>query len=265
MIQITNIRTSQIPPIERLTASVLVMFDVVGVILPDMVVQIYATGRSDSLDIAIPKEEVELAINKHSGYTATIDLQAGSFFLVSFCPRTKTDGVPDPEIEGQEWVAFCTVVEVTTHAIQPQSHSDAPTTPVINSVEPHQATLEHEGKIIIRWVGSMFDQCHFMWQDKPPYWHEEEIEFDPPSTTGSFVVSPAYQGHNYSFKVQACKTKLIGLNRCSPFTTETGLVMPQNTHSLRVFLQLSRAHLNPGIRSLGASVLGNGVRSMMRL
>ena len=119
MNSVGNIRISQIPPIETLTAKVLVTFDVFGPILPDTVVQIYASGRSDTISEADFKKAVDLNTTDVS-YTATLDLQAGTAFLFHLCPRTVTDGVPDPIIDGQSFEAFCTFnIPFTTKALQP--------------------------------------------------------------------------------------------------------------------------------------------------
>ena len=144
-----------------------------------------------------------------------------------------------------------------------------PPVPRIESLEPHQATLNSEGNIVARWTaGTNFDQYHVIFEEKDGHGVEirgDEVEINSGGTSGFFQLAPTFPGRVYSFKVQGCITHLIGLNECSDFTLPTDIVMPQNTHSLREFLRLSHVQLIPGIRSLGAPAFSAGIRAMMRL
>lgn len=260
----------QLPPIASLVARVMVTFDVSDPISPDSVVQIYASGRSDTpLTPAALVAEVELHENVHSGYKTILDLQAGAFFFLYLCPRTKTNGVLDPDIDAQPFDSFCTVIPVTTQAVQPNS-SGALAAPIITSIEPHQATLHKEGSIVVRWSASEeFDKYHFMFTDSFPAPKSEvgftEVEIEAPRSHGfSFKIQPAFARRIYTFKVQGCK-EFIDADKCSGFSPDMTASLPKYTRSLRTFLLFSNAQLQPGIRSLGAPAFSAGIRAMMRL
>jgi len=151
---------------------------------------------------------------------------------------------------------------VTIGAVNPPSHQDhKPPTPIITTIDSHQATLQNEGYIVIHWTPSAnCDQYHFMWMEKSNgRWAAVEID------SNLFKISPTFPGQQYSFKAQGCITEMIGLNHCSDFSIPKDFIIPQNTFSLREFLRLSNARLTPGIRSLGSQVYSTGIRTMMRL
>jgi hypothetical protein len=181
-------------------------------------------------------------------------------------PRRGREGVPlvcDDKIDDQAWETFCTMVPFTTQAPEPPPHPKPPA-PTISSIEPHQATLGNQSKIDVHWTATAnFDLFHFMWMEQPQGWNE--VEINSGGRSGVFTVSPALPLHTFAFKVQGCISKLIGLDDCSPFAEPTTFVMPANTTSLREFLRLSGAQLNPGARSLGEGTYGAGIRAMMHL
>ena len=175
-----------------------------------------------------------------------------------------TNGVLDDKIDDQPWETFCSVVPFTTRAPPEPPPHPKPPVPTISSIEPHQATLQNAGKIDVHWNASTnFDLYHFMWVELPHGWNE--VEINSGGHNGVFTVSPAFPKRTYAFKVQGCISKLIGLDDCSPFSDPTTLVMPANTNSVREFLRLSNAQLNPGIRSLDKAAYRAGLRAMMRL
>jgi len=269
LVQVKELK--QLEPIKTGVADVLVTFDVLGLIFPDSLVQIYASGRSDtSLTPADLKDEVELQVNEHVGYSTILHLQAGAFLFLHFCPRTTTNGVLDPDIDAQPFDSFCTVIPLTTRAVLPPSPG-ALAAPVITSIEPHQATLHNEGSIVVRWSASNeFDKYHFMFTDSfPPPKSEvgfHEIEIEAPRSHGfSFRIQPAFARRTYTFKVQGCKESEVFPDECSAFSPDSTATMPKNTNSLREFLRFSNVQLNPGIRSLGAAAFSAGIRGMMRL
>lgn len=240
-------------------ATVLINFTVTG-ILPDKV-QVYAGGVSGEL--AILKEEVDMTPPENT-YTTSIVLAGGSFFRLHLCPRTTTDGVPDDKIDEQFFEAFCTQLDFTTQAPPNGTRKPKPPPPTFQTLEPHQATLQRDGGIMVRWVATTnFDQYHLIFEEKNG--RSDEFEIDSSGTSGFFDLQPAFPGRQYSFKVQGCITHTLGLNDCSEFTMFNVIVMPPNTHSLKEFLRLSGVHLKPGLRSLGAEVFSSGIRAMMKL
>ena len=145
-----------------------------------------------------------------------------------------------------------------------------PGAPNIDVIHTHQFTLHAQSGIYVHWkVPDVCDKYHFMWTDESPtssatgYWTEE---LNAPETGGfAFLIRPAEVGRTYTFKVQGCKVFDIGSDLCSPFSADSSVKMPENTHSLREFLLLSNVPLGAGVRSLGAKVFSAGFRAMMRL
>jgi hypothetical protein len=262
LVQVTSIKQAE--PIAS-PASVQIDFNVLG-ILPDLV-QVSASGISG--DIGILKDEVEMSPPEIS-YTSTIELAGGSFFSISLCPRTVTNGVLDEKMDDQPWETFCTFTTIITKA-PGTAPPPPPGVPSITSIEPNQPTLnDSEGNIVVRWQNSPADKYHFMWTDEvpPPLtltgW--SAVELNAENSKGfAFQIPHALVGRTYTFKVQSCKVFFIGSDLCSAFCPNRDIVMPKNTNSLREFLRISGVQLNPGIRSLGASAFGAGIRAMMHL
>jgi hypothetical protein len=226
----------QLEPIEPPGAKVQVTFDIFGSIAPDSVVQIYASGRSDtSLTPAALKEEVKLHENEHFGYSTILDLRAGAFLFLHFCPRTKTNGVPDPEIDGQSFDTFCTVIPFTTKSIQPQTGGDKPA-PVITSVETHPATLRHKNRIRISWTSSR-SYGFFQVRVAEKGHRESQEEIDSGGRSGFFELQSTRPGVTHTFKVQGCDSGILGASHCSPFSPATEVEASNNTSSLRQFLE----------------------------
>lgn len=154
----------------------------------------------------------------------------------------------------------------------PRGQVKRPDAPRITSVQPVQVNLrDHEPRIFVSW--SMRDACdkfHFMWTDRTPppangdLW--SQVELTPGRTLeSSFNIPKTSAGKTYTFKVQGCDSRLLGHDNCSPFTDDRSITMPANTHSLKTFLSISNLPLNRGVRFLGTSVFGNGLRAMMRI
>ncbi|MEA2600039.1 MAG: hypothetical protein QOF89_1031 [Acidobacteriota bacterium] len=258
MAAVVNVtRISQAEPIAS-PASIQINFTVLG-ILPD-VVQVFAGGVSgeigkivDQVDMSPPEIE----------YTSSFELAGGTAFLIHLCPRTVTNGVLDDRIDDQPFESFCTRLPFTTKAPPLPTARPKPPAPRINSLEPHQATLQSEGSILARWTAvTNFDQYHVIFEETNG--RRGEVEINSAGKSGFFKLTPTFPGREYSLKVQGCITHLIGLNDCSVFSLPDVIVMPQNTRSLREFLRLSNAPSGLGIRSLGASVSA-GIRAMMQL
>jgi hypothetical protein len=255
-VQITSIK--QLLPVSAL-ASVQIEFVILG-ILPDLV-QIYASGVSGQTGSFVDKVDINPPENT---YRAIIQLPAGAAFFIHLCPRTMTNGVLDDLMDHQPWETFCAVAPFTTQAPPDPPPHPKPPAPTIGSVQSRQATLREAGKIDVHWTATTdFDLYHFMWREQSQEW--AQIEINSGGNSGVFTVSPALPGRTYVFKVQGCISKLIGLDDCSPFSGDATFVMPANTRSLREFLRLSEAQLDPGIRSLGASVYGSGIRAAMHV
>jgi hypothetical protein len=258
----TNIELNNISQVMPPTApaSVRIDFQVKG-FLPD-VVQIYASGVGGDIGSLI--EQVDMSPPEIS-YNESIELPSGTTFFVHLCPRNKgDDGRLDDQMNGMDWQAACTVVKFTTQAPPGPPPRPKPPTPAIGSIEPHQATLHDAGRIDVHWAGSpQIDLYHFMWSELPHGWNA--VEVDSGGSTGVWTVAPATAGRTYSFKVQGCISRTIGLDDCSPFCDPVNFVMPANTNSLREFLRLSDVRLVSGIRSLGTAIYGSGFRVMMHL
>ncbi len=258
----TNILVQNIFQVKPLTspASVRIDFKVIG-LLPD-IVQIYASGVSGGIGSFV--EQVDISPPENT-YNESIELASGTAFLIHLCPRNKGDnGQLDDQMNDMDWQAACTVVPFTTQSPPDPQPRPKPPTPSIGSIEPRQATLHDLGRIDVHWSGSpQFDLYHFMWSELPHGW--STVEVNSRGSTGVWTAAPAIAGRTYSFKVQGCISRTIGLDDCSLFCAPFNFVMPPNTNSLREFLLLSAVRLDPGIRSLGAAIYGDGFRVMMHL
>jgi hypothetical protein len=253
-VTITGITQAQ--PLTAPLASVDVSFRVAG--LPPDIVEVYAS-HDVTAERSGPPETVEIKPNQ-SDYTATLQLQAGSFYYISVCPRTITNDVKDDMIEGQYWEAFCAWQAFTTMApaVPPVALHAWPT---IISLSPESATVGKSGAIDISWSCSQsYDKWHVMWQALGDAdWSEIELSSQP-SQGFACRVSPVHDGLTYRFKVQGCVSHVWGPDDCSAFGPPSDILM-HSTHSLRAWLQ--GAVLRPGVRSLGASQYGDGFRRMM--
>ncbi len=251
-IRITEIK--QLEPIAPILASVQIHFVVLGV-LPD-IVQIYANAGNNQAEHKI-NIEITPPENK---YDCILELQAGAIYNITFCPRTVTNGVLDDSIDGQYWESLCVSMSFTTISNSSLTPAEELSPPIITTIESHQATLNDEGYLDIQWSSFKRDKYHFMWMLKPRNgWAQIEIE------AKSHRVIPTFPGQEYSLKVQGCNSMLIGHDNCSDFSVTRNFTIPQNTSSLRQFLSLSNAQLNPGIQSLGSATYSSGIRAMMHL
>jgi hypothetical protein len=187
LVQVTSIKQAE--PIAS-PASVQIDFNVLG-ILPDLV-QVFASGLSG--DIGILKDEVEMSPPEIS-YTSTIQLAGGSFFSISLCPRTVTNGVLDDKIDDQPWETFCTFTTITTQA--PGTGGDKPA-PVITTAEPHPATIKQQNGIKISWRSVHYElfNVRFAEQGNP----ENQVEIDSPGTD----VKAQYE-HSRADRVRFCE------------------------------------------------------------
>jgi hypothetical protein len=260
---VANVRIEQLRNPTPSTASVRISFTVTG-ILTDLV-EIYAGGASDPL--SVPLQRVELSPPEINYTSDDIALQAGTLFFFHLCPRNKTGDQLDNEVEGQPFETFCTAaIPFTTQGTSPPAGPrPKPPAPSITAIEPRQPTLTEPGHIVVRWVANIvFDQYHVI-SEELPSGGPNEIEIDSSGNNGFFTLTPTVPGHSYSFKVQGCITHNIGLNDCSLFTAPKLVQMPENTRSLRTFLQISNIVLAPGLRSLGAAATAAGLRRTMHL
>lgn len=146
----------------------------------------------------------------------------------------------------------------------PSKASKRPDAPTITSAQPVQFHLRNPvPHIAVSWTMSeACDKYHFIWTSGGPTFAEEELT--PGRSFGSSFKIPNTQAHlTYTCKVQGCQSRIVGHDNCSPFSSERSVTMPPNTRSLRTFLTISGVPLR--LRSLGVPVVGNGVRTMMRV
>lgn len=207
--------------------------------------------------------------------------QAGTQVIIECSPRlvandltTLLPHMPDENGVEQDFQFF----KVQAVPFTTVDHPDNPSLPVrpgvptITSIQPEQFTLQNaDSSIFVAWsVSDVCDKYHFMWTDRTPTprfaggWNA--IEFTARGSHGFATRIPKTSiGTTYTFKVQGCKAMDLGSDLCGPFCADSDIRMPGNTHSLRDFLRLSKVPLPAGVRSLGTSVFGAGLRAMMRL
>ncbi len=186
-------------------------------------------------------------------YTSTIELAVGSFFSISLCPRTVTNGVLDDKIDDQPFETFCTFTTIITKA--PGDGGGDKPAPVITAVEPHPATITQQNGIKISWRSIHYELFNVRFAEQGH--SEKQDEIDSPGSDGFFVLQPTQPRHIYIFKVQGCHSGIFGTS-CSPFSQVT-VTAARNTQSLRTFL--SGVDSSNGIRSVAPGV--SSVRSLM--
>ena len=251
-------RIKQIPPIEATSAKVQVTFDVLGVIEPDSIVQIYAADRSGDLSSLVAK--TELSMNEHFGYSEILDLQAGSFYAIACCPRTVTSNVPDDTVDGQYWEGLCLWQEFTTQAA-PGPPTDLPA-PQITGIRTLPLTLHQKNGIEVSWVSARsydFFQVRWGYVGMPAV--DENQTKTAGGNQGSFIGEPTTQGTMYHFSVQGCNSDWLGFSHCSPWSPLTKAHAGPNLRSLRGFLQASGVPSSPLRSLMGAG--GGKLRSLM--
>jgi hypothetical protein len=147
-----------------------------------------------------------------------------------------------------------------------------PTVPPTLDAWPMQFTLHSESYVYVSWtIPDPCDKFHLRWSGYPPPKFSAgwgAIEFHTSAPRRDFatkIEEPTTVGTTYSIKVQGCQSVMVGSDRCSPFSPDFGVTIPENTHSLREFLQLSNVPPDTSIRSLGVAVYGAGLRAMMRI
>jgi len=147
-----------------------------------------------------------------------------------------------------------------------------PGSPRIDTIQPEQFTLRSaDSSLFVAWsIAEACDKFHFMWTDKIPTpsfaasWNAIEFNTEAAHSFATRIPKTSV-GKVYTFKVQGCKATTVGPDLCGPFCDDRNIRIPGNTHSLRTFLQLSGVPPGAGVRSLGASVFGAGLRAMMQL
>ncbi len=121
------------PPLGS-NADILIQFQVAGVRSDTDVVEIYASGISDSGPGTL-LESVDINLIDLD-YEKIVQLPAGSFFKIYLCPRTKNeDGTLSDYYEGQYWGSACPYQEFPTNAA-PTPIPNPPPSPQPPDLEP---------------------------------------------------------------------------------------------------------------------------------
>ena len=201
-------------------------------------------------------QRIDLNLPEFDYASDDIELQAGTQFFFTLCPRNRTGNQLDDQIDGQDFQVFCTasIPFTTQRSSPPPGPRPKPPAPSISAIEFRQATLTESGAIVIRWVATtVFDQYHVISQELPSG-GPIEVEIDSAGVTGFSYSHSQFSGtllqlqgarlHNSPDRVETIR---------SSFTAPTIVQVPRNTHSLRAFLTLSRVRLTPGLRSLDAA------------
>jgi hypothetical protein len=257
--EIVSASISQVNPITATTATVLVIFKFVGA--PPDLVQIYASRSTD--DVGVVADTVDISLTEFV-YSSSFDLQAGVFYNICICPRTKTGEVLDDRIDGQYWESLCKCVTIVTRAL-PSPGGQLPA-PEITTAELFPATLHADNSIKISWVSSHeYGKYLVRWglSGLPPDQHFQ-VEIDSGGTSGWFVAQSTKPREGYVFIVEGAESAgLVGWNY-SPWSGKAEVTAGDNATSLREFLRLS------GIESRGLSLrsvvpAGETLRRFMKL
>lgn len=255
-LEITSV--TQVAPISATVATVLIQFVVTG-IRPDLV-QVYAyhAAASGAGGLGDVVDTVDLNMTDPA-YSSSFQVQAGTYYTIALCPRTKTGDDLDDEIEGQYWESYCVSTSIVTQSSdQPQGKLPAP---IINSLSAKPATASQGGQITVSWSSSMTYNKFLIW------WTEngqalQQGELDVQGASGSWTAGPTTPGATYTFSVKGGLYGGFQYNY-SDWGSNVKAVAPQNLNALKQFLQLSGITLNgQGVRSVMAT---QSVRAFMKL
>jgi hypothetical protein len=249
-----------------------VLFTVGGPVEPDEVVQIFVSGRSDSGPGNF-LTQVELTQTDHEYTSDGLSLPAGTPLFFHLCPRIVKDGQAEDEIDGEPFETFCVIASFTTRGISPPGPVPPPAVPTITGLTSRQFTLKERSSFFISWLSGKCDKYHLSWRlvkSVPGSTNTGNVqEIEAPSTfTFTARIFDSRPGEIYQAQVQACRHVDIGSDPCSAFSAVASLTIPENTRSLREFLQLSGASLPADARSIGmglGTALGPSVRGLLHV
>jgi hypothetical protein len=251
----TNFTINFIEPIKQMTftaptCKVEINFHVGGTRIDIDLVQVYAipAGQgSPSAGLGNVVDSVDLGDAADGpDYSSVPDLPAGTAFTIGLCPRSKTDGTLDDQIDDQYWETFCIFQPFTT------TLNFGPGAPqvTVNSIQPY--TLKNPNQITISWSGSDYTDGQVLWG---PLNNAMEYTYsfvpvdvgNEPSYQGSnsFPIPPVLQGKILSFTVRVRNQ----FNDATLwFPTTIGVQSARNYHSVRQFLQASDVKLPAQVR-----------------
>ena len=246
----------QLPPITNTTAQVQVSFEIQGA-LPDLV-QIYAgsAAGSDPSDLIL----VVPMTPPKTDYDVVIQLQAGSFFTITVCPRKGTD----PKIEGEYWESYCQWGNIITKAVSQTGGTRPP--PDIQTLSPQPATLSQDNRIIVTWSSStLYNKIIIGWTENGIQMDQGEIDLgNPGKNSGSWTASTT-PGAQCTFSADGgVSGGVFGNYNYSGWGPKVNITASQNSTSLKQFLENSG--INPFGQTLN-SLMPHGVtlREFMKL
>lgn len=248
---ITNVR--QIPPITADKASVDVHFKVLGPDIPD-VVQVYANLAGEQGQL---KDNVEPELPEQD-YDSNLDLKAGQWYTILVCPRSKTNGKLDDQVDGHYWEELCQVCTFVTRATPGAGGQFPP--PAIVGAEVHPATLQGPARIIVSWQAAQsYGYYNVRWGLRGvPQDYQNEVPGG--SLSGSFVAQPVTPGDIYRFQVEGCYRGTLH-STCSDWSPTVEITASPRTHSLREFL--GTADPRQGLHTIAPQV--SSLRALMGL
>lgn len=226
-------------------------------------VQVYAIPAGQiysSAGLGNVVDSVDLDMTEFD-YPSVPDLPAGTSMTIGLCPRSKTGGVLDDQIDDQYWETYCTFQSFTTTLhVGP---GDPQVT--VNSIEP--ATLNNPNQIVIAWSGSDYTNGQVLWG---PLNNAREYEWswtvtdqgNLPQYSGeqAFSIPSALQGKILAFRVQVVNTYQ---DASLWVPTTIGVQSARNYHSARDFLQASKIGFPTGVRPFLKSA--HSLRALMQI
>jgi hypothetical protein len=166
-------------------------------------------------------------------------------------------------------ISLASIATISESVLSLPPHIDAPGAPTITGLTSRQFTLRERSSFFISWSSERCDNYHLSWRvvKKVPNstnsGNVQEIKA-PPNFTFTSRIFDSQPGEVYEVQVQACRHIDIGHDACSPFSSASSLIIPENTRSLREFLLLSNVSLPTSARGVGAGN-GSSIRGLLRV
>jgi hypothetical protein len=249
----------QVPPTTDTTATIQISFDLLG-ILPD-IVQIYAENAAGT-DPANLADTIDINPTENQ-YTEDFTLLAGTYYTIYACPRTKTNGVLDDQIDGEYWETYCVSSAIVTQ--EPATSGGNLPPPIISKLDPEPATITQGNSITVTWSSSVpYFKIHIGGTENGRAINQQEFDFpDPGSSSGSWTVSTIPEAH-YTFNAQGGSG--LGGDTWSHWGPTVKITASPNLTSLKQILQHSGINIaGQHLRQLMPSASGGSLRKFMQL
>jgi hypothetical protein len=170
-------------------------------------------------------------------------------------------------------LSLTTIASISQSVLSLPQPVAPPSAPTITGMTSSQFTLSDRSSFFISWKSEQCDNYHLSWRltksvpGSTNTGNVQEIQA-PKNFTFTSRIFDSRPGEVYVAQVQACRHVDIGSDACSAFSPASSLAIPENTRSLRQFLQLSKVPLPATARGIGmgpGAARGTSIRGLLRV